>query len=243
MVRDRAARILKDKQAEPNMLHRDLVRLFRQTSRVRLITTNYDDLVERAATQIFGVKLDVHNAPSLPPSSDFTGVVHVHGNWNSPSDMVLTGTDYGRAYLVQGRSREFIAGVFADKTVLFVGYSHNDIVVTYLSSGIRSSSEASRYALTSADDPRRWRALGTKSIVYDPKCDHRQVSVALSELADVFGSKDEEWRTKICQIASKEFHAVSDDDRSFLQIALKNNNHVKKFCFYSKIARLAWLVG
>ena len=48
--------------------------------------------------------------------------------------MVLTAKDFGRAYLTEsgGWARRFLVDLFANYTVLFVGYSHSDAIMTYL---------------------------------------------------------------------------------------------------------------
>lgn len=46
--------------------------------------------------------------------------------------MVLTDADFGRAYLTEGWARRFLVEVFRQYTVLFVGYSHSDVVMNYL---------------------------------------------------------------------------------------------------------------
>jgi hypothetical protein len=47
-------------------------------------------------------------------------------------DIVLTDSDFGRAYLTEGWARRFLVDLFRHFTVLFVGYSHSDTVMHYL---------------------------------------------------------------------------------------------------------------
>ena len=53
--------------------------------------------------------------------------------------MVLTDADFGRAYLTEGWARRFLVELFRSFTVLFVGYSHNDIDHELYGAGLAGS--------------------------------------------------------------------------------------------------------
>lgn len=101
-VHDRAAQLLSPEGSAPNALHHDLLRLFRTSDRVRLVTTNFDLHFETAANALFGAVPDIYSAPALPLGYDFSGIVHVHGSLNRAHELVLTDTNFGRAYLTEG---------------------------------------------------------------------------------------------------------------------------------------------
>jgi len=161
-VHDRAGELLSPAESAPNALHHDLLRMFRTRERVRLVTTNFDLHFETAATALFGVVPDVYRAPALPLGYDFSGIVHVHGALPRARDVVLTDADFGRAYLTEGWARRFLVDVFRRYTVLFVGYSHNDVVMNYLARALPADSVAGRFALT--DEEGSWELLGIKPI-------------------------------------------------------------------------------
>ena len=161
-VHERAAELLSPAGSAPNGLHYDLLRLFGTADRVRLVTTNFDLHFEIAANTLFGAVPDVYRAPALPLGDDFSGIVHVHGALPRARDLVLTDADFGRAYLTEGWARRFLVGVFRQYTVLFVGYSHNDVVMNYLSRALAVDSLAGRFALT--DEDGSWELLGIKPI-------------------------------------------------------------------------------
>ena len=79
--------------------------------------------------------------------------------------MVLTDADFGRAYLTDGWATRFLMSLFQDHVVLFVGYSHNDIVMNYLARGLPPSAQP-RFALTSEADFGRWKLLGIEALHY-----------------------------------------------------------------------------
>ncbi len=161
-VHERAAHLLSPAESAPNALHHDLLRLFRTADHVRLVTTNFDLHFETAASALFGAVPDVYRAPALPLGYDFSGIVHVHGALPRARDLVLTDADFGRAYLTEGWARRFLVDVFRRYTVLFVGYSHNDVVMNYLARALPADSVAGRFAVT--DEDGSWELLGIKPI-------------------------------------------------------------------------------
>lgn len=164
-VHERAARLLSPEESAPNSLHYDLLRLFRRGDCIRLVTTNFDSHFVTAANELYKTVPDVYRAPALPRGYDFTGIVHVHGALPYARDLVLTDTDFGRAYLTEGWARRFLVDVFRRYTVLFVGYSHNDVVMNYLARALPADSVAGRYALTEEDES--WNLLGITPIRFE----------------------------------------------------------------------------
>ena len=107
-------------------------------SRVRLVTTNFDDRFQRAAKlKDMPIKLD--DSPKLPMPEDgeeWASLVHLHGRISEEDQtlksLVLTSSDFGRAYLVQGWARRFVVQLLREWHVVFVGYGLNDPMLRYL---------------------------------------------------------------------------------------------------------------
>ncbi len=163
-VHQLAAQLLSNPTSSPTELHLDLMRLFRSPDCVRLVTTNFDRHFETAAQTVFGTCPETFRAPALPLGRDFRGLVHVHGALTHPQEMVLTDADFGRGYLTEGWARRFLVDVFRTYTVLFVGYSHDDVVMNYLARALPSDGTANRYALTEEDG--NWKLLGITPISF-----------------------------------------------------------------------------
>lgn len=161
-VHQRAAHRLSDPESAPTALHLNLMRLFSKPDRVRLVTTNFDLHFQTASQTVFGQCPRAFCAPALPLGGDFRGLVHVHGALTHPPEMILTDTDFGRGYLTEGWARRFLVDVFRTYTVLFVGYSHNDVVMNYLARALPAEGVAGRYALTEEDGD--WKLLGITPI-------------------------------------------------------------------------------
>ena len=183
-VHERAAEALRRGNPEPTALHGDLLRLYRTPQSVRVVTTNFDALFEQAASHVFDSAPSVFTAPALPLGNGFSGIVHVHGDLDDPRGMVLTDADFGKAYLTEGWARRFLVDLFRTHTVLFVGYSHGDTVMNYLSRAIPPGT-GDRFALTDEPDNAKWQLLGVEPIGYEnpPAGDHGGLTEGVRRLA------------------------------------------------------------
>jgi Domain of unknown function (DUF4020)/SIR2-like domain len=162
-VHEQACRILSE-SLEPNPLHKELLELFPSANKVRLVTTNFDRHFSTAAEIIFP-GINTFYAPALPLGNDFEGIVYLHGSINQhPDQLVLTDRDFGKAYLTEGWATNFLKALFSRYTVLFIGYSHEDTVVSYLARGLPPNNSSQRFALVREKDAEKrvqnWVHLG-----------------------------------------------------------------------------------
>ena len=205
-VHDRAARLLQTNRCgnppSPTGLHRDLVRLYPEPDKVRIVTTNFDLMFDAAARDLFAEQPDLFRAPALPLGRAFNGIVHVHGCLDRPREMVLTDADFGRAYLTDGWASRFLVELFRSTTVMFVGYGHNDTVMKYLARALPESDAGRRFILTDEADDNRWSVLGIEP-VYFPKDDYDRLNVAIHDLADYARRGLLDWRHEISEIARR----------------------------------------
>lgn len=203
-VHERAAQLLAPDGSAPNTLHQDLLRLFRTPECVRLVTTNFDLHFETAASTLFGSIPEVYRAPALPLGYDFTGIVHVHGALPRARDLVLTDADFGRAYLTEGWARRFLVDVFRQFTVLFVGYSHDDIVMHYLARALPANGVAGRFALT--DEDGNWDLLGIKPIRFTKRTGanaYKELYGGVQQLAERAARGALDWQNRMAEIGSR----------------------------------------
>ena len=202
-VHARAVRELSRGDPRPTGLHTDLLRVFGKVSSVRLVTTNFDTLFEGASDGVFDVRPKVFEAPALPLGSDFHGIVHVHGSLCDPNRMVLTDADFGSAYLKEGWATRFLADLFDSFSVIFVGYSHDDVVMKYLARSLAPSGAVKRFALTEEGDPDKWRILGIEPIEFrNARGDNfRFLNEGICGLADFENLNVFDWQEKINTVA------------------------------------------
>lgn len=202
-VQERAREEILGRDPRPTLLHTDLLRLFGNQSAVRIVTTNFDTLFKDAADNIFESPPVIYSGPALPLGNDFSGIVHVHGSIEREQDIVLTDSDFGRAYLTEGWARRFLVGMFRSYTVLFVGYSHNDMVMKYLARALPT--ETRRFALTPESEVDRWRILNISTIAYSMPAynDHGALSEGISGLVTHMSRGVFDWQHDITEIASR----------------------------------------
>jgi len=165
-VQRRCREILSPKPGSgPTELHESLAGLFTRPEDVRVVTTNFDGHFRNCFERLH-FPLDYFQAPALPLGDKFSGVVHLHGSLTRPEPLVLTDEDFGKAYLSEGWAREFLRRLFVEFTTLFVGYSHNDLLITYLARGMSAKEMAPRFALTSGKEGGLWASLKIREISF-----------------------------------------------------------------------------
>jgi len=206
-VQHRAVKALQEPKPSPTDLHRHLLRLFRLPEKVRVVTTNFDLLFEDAVQEVFsGCATEIFRAPALPIGSRFHGIVHIHGALNKPEDMILTDADFGRAYLTEGWARRFLVDLFQTRTVLFVGYSHDDVVMKYLARALPKSDVAERFVLIEEGaEIQQWRLLGITPITYHKHApeDFGELDLGIQRLADFATRGILDWRGLLTEMGKR----------------------------------------
>ena len=241
-VHERAAETLHGGGPEPTSLHGDLLRLYRSPQSVRVVTTNFDGLFEQAAAQVFDSAPSVFTAPALPLGSSFSGIVHVHGDLADPGGMVLTDADFGRAYLTEGWARRFLVDLFHTHTVLFVGYSHSDTVMNYLSRALPPEAR-DRFALIDEPDGAKWQLLGVEPIRYEKPAedDHSALAEGVRRLADYSRRGLLDWQRDIAEIA-KNPPPLDDEAVDLIDEAISDPERCRFFTdAASHVDWIAWL--
>ena len=207
-VHELAVRGLRGSNPKPTDLHRDLLRLYQKNGeQVRVVTTNFDLLFEAAAQDVFDTVPEIFRAPALPLGRDFNGIVHVHGALSHRQGIVLTDEDFGRAYLTEGEgwARRFLVELFRHFPVLFVGYSHKDIILNYLARALPPDETKPRFALTDGSNSQRWKLLGIEPVIYpQPDAnDHSRLYEGVRRLAEYVNRGVLDWQREITELAEK----------------------------------------
>jgi hypothetical protein len=244
-VHERVREMLSNPSSSPNPLHFDLLRLFEGGRSLRLVTTNFDAHFTTAARTMFaGQEPDVYYAPALPLGDQCRGVVYLHGGVERAADqLVLTDADFGRAYITKGWARRFLQELFAKYTVLFVGYSHSDLVMEYLARGLPpQDGYPNRFALKiegDADEP--WVYRGIQPISYPQSSGddrHAPLGPALAEWADDFKRTPIEHENKIKSIVQRPL-SVNVEDLDYIESCLGDLTRARFFRWHAK--REDWL--
>lgn len=242
-VHQRAIEPLSPEGSKPNDLHRNIIKLFRESNRIKLITTNFDLLFEEAYKErqnddSFSGEPNIYRAPALPQGYDFNGIVYVHGalpqlSYHRTKDMVLTDADFGRAYLTEGWARRFLVDVFREFTVLFIGYSHNDAIMNYLARALPADRLSGRFALT--DDIGNWKLLGIEPIIFKKHTNsptpYEDLYESIKQLSELTSRGVLEWERRIIEL-SKAPPTDNDALKGEIRHILERDDTTKLFVKY-----------
>jgi len=240
-VHERAAQALQCHS--PNELHGNLCRLFGKPEGVRIVTTNFDCLFEEAFKQLHHTSPKLFQAPALPLGRRFKGIVHLHGSLKESKEMILTHRDFGRAYLTEaeGWARRFLVELFTHYTVLFVGYSHSDTIMNYLTPSLPPDSTQKRLALIrEGDDSHYWERMGVEPIVFpqNKKNDFASLDISIKKLADFVCQGAFDWQQEVTIIAARE-PPIDEERAGIIDHALTSVNLTS--CFVKAAKSPDWI--
>ncbi len=142
-------------------LHELLIKLYTKAKKLpKIVTTNFDLLFEQSLVKL-EESTTIYNASALPvckPKS-WGGLVKLHGSIkHSHDNIIITSTDFGRAYITDRWASRFVTELFRHYSVLFIGYGINDPVFKYIISAYSKdkddgSSLRQAYIITKREDP------------------------------------------------------------------------------------------
>lgn len=95
-------------------------------------TTNYDDFIERSFRTLGRNVNVVATEEDMGFNNKTTDVVKFHGDFDNPSEMVMSEGDYYRRMRLDGPMDLKLRSDLFGRAVLFVGYSFSDINIAYL---------------------------------------------------------------------------------------------------------------
>lgn len=226
--------------SRPNSLHHAIVRLASVHPSPRIVTTNYDVHLTTAAVAE-GLSLPVYEAPALPVGDDFLGIVHLHGSLDQESRrLVVTDKDFGRAYLLEAWAARFLERMFSTFTVLFIGYSHGDVVMQYLARSLGPSGK--RFVCTSDGDDPAWRRYGLIPVPYAVVDDnHDSLQQFVARWAELASMGQTQHRSLIRELVAAGPPAIPEEV-SYLEEVLE---HPERIRYFVETARgphwLAWV--
>jgi hypothetical protein len=228
-----------------NALHKAVVGLFRSPDQVRIVTTNFDRQLWEAASDRWSTGPREYVAPALPFGGDMRGIVYLHGAaHDSAANLVITDRDFGLAYLTRGHATRFLLDLYAGNTVLFVGYSHSDPVLTYLARGL-APGVGRRYALSHPRDRERWQSLSVEPIeMPSGRGIRREVALArgLREWGGYHAMGFAEHQNRLREIAQLGPRSPDREAMDYLRARIEDRDTVDFFCREAKDSGwLTWL--
>lgn len=228
--------------------HKSILQLAKSRDRghIHLVTTNYDQLFDRAGRALGWKKLREFSAPLLPipKTYDWDGVVYLHGKLNEKNpdrenldNLILTSGDFGVAYLSERWASRSVAELFKKFTVCFVGYRVNDVILRYMMDAIaseemRGEAHRSVYAFDGcfegAEEGARaeWAAKGIDLIPYRKNKvvrdgqkfeDHSEMRKVLDQWAKAYAEDISGKARIVCDEMSHEPDSVSNEGQNAIR--------------------------
>lgn len=168
--------------------HAALLELSRDAeSNIRLVTTNFDTLFERAWPRQGLAPSFAGAAMPQPKTAGCAGVLHLHGRLAdatlglAETDLVLTSAEFGDAYLRSGWASRYVYDLVRAYTVVLVGYQADDPPMRYLLEVLEADRQRYAdlrkvYAFTKIDDDEAltralWEGKGVVPILHDVAAD------------------------------------------------------------------------
>jgi hypothetical protein len=161
--------------------HLALLQLSRdRDGRPRLLTTNFDTLFERAASAGGMVDVPSYAGVSMPCAGGDSdhGILHLHGRIADalnlpPTDLILTSSDFGYAYLRSGWASRYIEDRMRLGRLVLVGYGAEDAAMRLLLETLDADRDRFRdlheiYAIDkgTAESASLWKAKGILPIEF-----------------------------------------------------------------------------
>ena len=111
-----------------------------RNEKFHIVTTNFDRIFLNAAKKHkIGIPEFIAPYIPIPKSETWNGIVYLHGqipeeenDIDKLNNLVLTSSDFGRAYLTERWASRFVSELFRKFVVCFVGYSINDPILKYM---------------------------------------------------------------------------------------------------------------
>ena len=233
-VHGRVAEILQRDDPQHTELHGSLLRLYGKHDEVKIVTTNFDDLFEKAASGLWDYAPEVFKAPALPLGSSCEGIIHLHGWVHDPKRMVLTHKDFGRAYLTEsdGWARRFLNDLFSSYVVLFVGYSHQDTIMKYFTPSLPPEDSVRRFAMIGDMEGEldHWTSMGIEPVVFQQEHEHDYAGLSTSAagLAQLMRRGLLDWQREITAIAGG-LPPIDEESSAIIDHALASEEHARFF--------------
>lgn len=236
-VREMVSGRLGRADSQPNRLHHAIMGLAATCPSARVVTTNFNRHLSAALATI-PITMDEYMAPALPMGDDFEGLVYLHGSLTQGvRRLVLTDKDFGTAYLHDAWAARFLERMFRTRVVLFIGYSHSDVVMQYFARALGGNT--SRYALTPNPEDRSWQTWGITPVGYRvDEGSHVALPIILEKWARLASMKRLEHVDRTQEIISTGIPAVPEEV-SYLEDALADPEQAR---YFTEAARgTAWL--
>ena len=266
--RPKLLKLLKIKRNTNLDTHLALLKLAIQNENnfIRLVTTNYDRLFEKAHNKL-KIKHKYFSAPALPipKKSKWDGIVYLHGllpkeeNATELNNLVITSGDFGLAYLKERWASRFVSELFRNFSVCFIGYSLSDPVMRYMTDAISADRMLGEklptiWAFVSYNDisekqkeSHRWKNKGIEPILYSNENGHSILHETIQTWANIYSDGVNGKEMLVTKFANfNPIASTQEDDyvsRVLWALADPSCKPAKRFANLDPKPCLDWLLG
>ena len=260
--------LLKTKR-NPNLnTHLALLKLATQNKNdfIRLVTTNYDRLFEKAYDKL-KINHKYFSAPTLPipKKTKWDGIVYLHGllpkkeNATDLNNLVITSGDFGLAYLTERWAARFVSELFRNFSVCFIGYSLNDPVMRYMTDAISADRMLGeklptiwafvpyKDLLNKQEEAQRWKNKGIEPILYSNENHHSILHETIQTWANIYCDGVNGKEMLIAKFANTNPAANTQEDdyvsRVLWALADPSCRPAQRFATLDPKPSLDWLLG
>lgn len=222
--------ILNKDNPQPNHCHKILLDVFKDSD-IRIVTTNFDIMFEKILENE-GIGTKIYSYPALPYGDDFTGIIHLHGDDQNHKDIIVTDSDFGKAYMLRGKVSSFLKEMFeSDYVVLFIGYSYNDTVMRYFTRALPDLSGEKRFIFVNKNEVDTFKSLGFTSIVYETR-NFDQIYDSLNDLSNLVLKDENECSARIVDIINQNPDKNNEEFNYEIKEILANIHYNNKFFYF-----------
>ena len=129
--KDEYYQFLKENFSENNLKPNEIHDIFFDFAPINFITTNFDDLIEKAAIKNFKTYISVSKEDEITSVHGEHYIIKAHGDYKS-NNIVFKDSDYMNYSTDHKLVDTLIKSVFASNLVIFVGYSLQDFTIRYI---------------------------------------------------------------------------------------------------------------
>lgn len=260
--------LLKTKKGSNIDTHLALLKLATQSDNefIRLVTTNYDRLFEKACRHL-KIEHKFFAAPTLPvpKKSKWDGIVYLHGllpkkqNATELNNLVITSGDFGLAYLTERWASRFVSELFRNFSVCFIGYSLSDPVMRYMTDAISADRMSGEklpkvWAFASYDNlPDKqiefdnWKKRGIEPILYSSENNHSALHQTIQTWENIYADGANGKEMVVAKFAGFSPTASTQDDnfvsRVLWALADPSCKPAQRFANLDPTPSLDWLLG
>ncbi len=229
---------------------------------LRLVTTNFDRLFQTVVERK-SISVPTFEAPLLPvPKRRWDGIVYLHGilpseeNKGNLDHLVLSSGDFGLAYLTEAWAARFVAELFRNFTICFIGYSINDPVLRYMTDSLAADkllgeSPSEMFAFGSfskrkeLEQQNEWKAKNITPILYREHKRHFYLHKTLRVWSEMYRDGVQGKEQVVVSFAGADPLVSTEQDdfvgRMLWALSDPSGNPAKRFAENDPVPSLNWL--